>query len=315
MISFIIIGKNEGWKLLKCIESIVNLIKGDKKNTYEIIYVDSNSTDDSIKNVKGFSQFRIFKLTGAVNAAIARNIGAKEAMGDIFFFMDGDMEINEISFFEIFDSRMKLKYKFLSGDFQNIYYENSTSTVGLSTEMYHKNEKIKIEFTTGGLFAITKDTWKLVNGMRNVFKRSQDMDLGLRLSKKGIYMHRLPINLAKHHTVSYHSKTRLWANLRYETHLYGRSLLYRKNIFNINTLKLMLKQDYSLVVLIFLILGSLLFRRPEVMALYLLILILRSISKNNLKYIIYFLLRDMKVLFGFIFFYKKNKSISYISVV
>lgn len=314
MISFIVIGRNEGWKLPKCIQSIVDLIEHDKTNLYEILYVDSNSTDDSIKKVKAFKEVKVFKLIGDINAAIARNVGAKEARGDIFFFMDGDMEINVESFFEIFDNNMKLKYEFISGDFQNFYYENSISKECISTEMYHKNKKIKKEFTTGGLFAINKDKWMMVNGMRNIFKRSQDMDLGLRLSKKGIYMHRLPINLAKHHTVNYRSKIRMWNNLKDSTHLYGRSLLYKKNIFNINMLKLMMKQDYSLVFLILVILASLIFKKIELMILYPVILVLRSVSRRNLKYIIYFLLRDIKVLFGFVLFQPKNKSISYILV-
>ena len=35
----------------------------------------------------------ILVVTGEVNAAIGRNTGAKNAIGDILFFIDGDMEL------------------------------------------------------------------------------------------------------------------------------------------------------------------------------------------------------------------------------
>ena len=54
MISFIIIGKNEGWRLEKCLQSIVSIVKQDKIVDYEIIYVDSRSTDDSIELAKQY---------------------------------------------------------------------------------------------------------------------------------------------------------------------------------------------------------------------------------------------------------------------
>ena len=41
---------------------------------------------------KNFNEVKIYIITGKFNAAIARNIGAKEAKGDVFF-IDGDMEI------------------------------------------------------------------------------------------------------------------------------------------------------------------------------------------------------------------------------
>ena len=83
MISFIIIGKNEGWRLQKCLQSISYVVEQDAIANYEIIYVDSQSTDNSIELAKQYGA-KAFLITGECNAAIARNIGAKEAIGDIF---------------------------------------------------------------------------------------------------------------------------------------------------------------------------------------------------------------------------------------
>ena len=67
MISFIVIGKNEGWKLSKCIQSIYDTIEYNKLNNSEIIYVDSSSTDKSIEKARKFKKIEIFQLTGYVN--------------------------------------------------------------------------------------------------------------------------------------------------------------------------------------------------------------------------------------------------------
>ena len=313
MISFVIIGRNEGWKLPKCIQSVIDTCSYNSINNYEIIYVDSNSTDNSIDLLKNFKKLAIFQLRGDVNAAIARNVGAEVAHGDVFFFIDGDMEINKSAILSLFDKNMKLKYDFVSGDFENYYYSSSDSKETIGKEMYHNNKEIKRDFVTGGLFAINKDKWFLVNGMRNIFKRSQDMDLGLRLSKKNIYLHRLPINLAKHHTISYNSP-RLWQQLKDNTHLYGRSLLYRNNLLNLNTLKLMIKQDYSLIILTLTIVLMVIFQNIGFILLYMLFLIIRTLLRKNLKYFVYYVIRDLNVLLGFVFFHPKNKKISYIKI-
>ena len=94
MISFIIIGYNEEKFLDKCFQSIYNAILCAQINKYEIIYVDSNSSDKSIAIAEVYKEVKIFKIIGKHNAAIGRNIGAKEARGDILFFIDGDLEIN-----------------------------------------------------------------------------------------------------------------------------------------------------------------------------------------------------------------------------
>ena len=311
MISFIIIGRNEGWKLSICINSVVETVLFNRLSNYEILYVDSNSTDDSIQIARKFKNIKILKLTKDCNPAIARNTGANEAIGNVLFFLDGDMELNKRVFIDLFNEKMNLKYDFISGDFQNYYYSDKISKKVIYKEMYHKNNKITKNFTTGGLFVIRKDKWDKVGGMRNIFKKSEDTDFGLRLSKKGIYMYRLPINLVNHHTINYKSDKRLWADLFDSSFLYGRSLLYRNNVLNWNTFRLMIGQDYSFIVLFFVVLLSILFWNYKIMSVYIIVVILRTLLKRDSKYLIYFIIRDVKVLLGFFFFSPKKNIVSY----
>lgn len=89
MVSFIVIGKNEGWRLDKCLSAIHYFARQEELANYEIIYVDSKSTDDSLSIAKKNAANRILLITGECNAAIGRNVGAKEAKGDILFFWMG----------------------------------------------------------------------------------------------------------------------------------------------------------------------------------------------------------------------------------
>ena len=100
MISFIIIGKNEGRKLKNCIQSVLDTLNYHSISKYEIIYVDSNSSDNSVDIASKFEITRIYKLTGDLNAAIGRNLGASKSQGNILFFIDGDMELNKTVFLE-----------------------------------------------------------------------------------------------------------------------------------------------------------------------------------------------------------------------
>lgn len=302
MISFIIIGRNEGWKLTKCLQSIFDTIEYNALKEYEVIYVDSKSTDDSIERVKAFENVRVFKLTGDINAAIARNLGAKESSRDVFFFVDGDMEIQPEFLPLVYSEKEGLINDFVSSNWMDYYYNQKGEFISKSPYL-KMNQDIK-ETTTGGLFLIKREIWNSVGGMRSIFKKSQDIDLGLRLAKKGVFLLRKKEVAAIHHTIAYMDKNRMWRDFWSGNELYGRSLLYRKNILNLFTYKRILRNDYSLLVFI---ISMLLLPFSFIPVYFYLIIILLKALKTSLKtpfnYFIYFILRDIKVLYGLFFFF------------
>jgi hypothetical protein len=54
MISFILIGRNKGWKLIKYFESIFQTIKRHSLAKYEVIYANSKPSDNSLKRTQKF---------------------------------------------------------------------------------------------------------------------------------------------------------------------------------------------------------------------------------------------------------------------
>lgn len=312
MISFIIIGRNEGWKLTKCFTSVFETIRKNQFASYEVIYVDSKSTDDSIERAMTYPDVKIILLTNDYNSAIARNIGAKESRGEILFFIDGDMELIPEFMPLVINEKSELNYNFVSGQFVNYYYIND---LFIYSHPYHrfKIQKDRIDVVTGGLFIIKRELWMSVGGMNEKFKRSQDIDFGLRLAKKGYKLIRKQEILAIHHTIEYRDNKRMWELLFDKSELYGRSLLYREHILNPFIYKVILRNDYTLVVLIISVVLSYLFWSFLPMPLYLMIICIRAlyISRKNLgksgRQFIYFIVRDITVSAGFFLFFPKRK--------
>lgn len=303
MISFIIIGKNEGWRLEKCLQSIVSIVKQDKIVDYEIIYVDSRSTDNSIALVKQYGA-KVFLIIGECNAAIARNIGAQEAIGDILFFIDGDMELFSGFLPKVLTQDGRLEYPFISGIFNDIIHDMDWNY--LHTSRRHKlqeGDADSVETTTGGLFLIEHSLWDKVGGMDTRFKRSQDYDLGLRLSQMGYPLHRKTILLANHYMRQYSMRNDYVINVKYT------ALLLRKHWNNIDYLKIFIKQQYTTISLVLSMILS--FISPWFLILYVVSIVYKVIKQKNWKRWWIPIVRDCMLLWALLFFARKEHELIY----
>jgi glycosyltransferase involved in cell wall biosynthesis len=310
-LSIIIIGRNEGWKLTKCLESVFVSISTNKLSNFEVIYVDSKSTDDSVQRASSFKQIKVIQLTGDYNAAIARNIGAKECTGDVLFFIDGDMEIIPDFLSLIFEEDGGLRFDFVSGQLLNYNYDYSGKFE--SKEKYFQNaSNHRLEFTTGGIFLIKKEIWNKIGGMKNKLRRNQDIDFGIRLAKSGVLLLRRKELLAIHHTFSYQDAKRIWGMLVNDSELY-RAVLLRDNIMNVYQWKLFFRENYSIILLIISLVMSLIYDFHYMFLAYLILILGRTIRRHGLSFlskitiVIYFLSRDISFLFGFFFFWPNTK--------
>lgn len=326
MISIIIVGKNEGWRLSKSINSAHALISYYPKLEFDIIYVDSLSTDDSISRAKLFSLTRIFEITGETNSAIARNIGAKESKGDILFFVDADMEIQLEFLGHALNERDELKFDYLTGHLDDYFYTMGYEFIESAPRTYKDNIPINNQELNqnGGLFIINKRTWNEVGGMKNNYRRSQDLDLTIRLKRKGIKIIRIPYLAAKHHTIDYRNEKRMWKMLWQGNNLYP-GLIFRNHLLNMHVIKRVLRAEYT-ALLLFIFFLSLFFSTGLIVftgGLYLIVLILRILlqskkAKTKKNKILYFyeripfqILSDLSFWIGFLFFFPKNKNLQY----
>jgi len=86
-VSIVVIGRNEGQRLARCLESIQQI---RNVNVREVIYVDSDSTDGSPDLAHRYGATVIVLRPERPTAAIGRNAGWRCATSDLVLFLDGD---------------------------------------------------------------------------------------------------------------------------------------------------------------------------------------------------------------------------------
>ncbi len=91
-VSIVVIGRNEGDRLVACLQSIRDAHFGSL--THELIYVDSASTDGSPQRAAALGARVIPVQPERPCAAIGRNAGWRVASGQTVLFLDGDTRLH-----------------------------------------------------------------------------------------------------------------------------------------------------------------------------------------------------------------------------
>lgn len=86
--SVVIIGRNEGERLLRCIRSVKAM--EFPADAYDIIYVDSGSTDHSLRDAGDLGARTVSVAAGPTTAARGRNSGLALVEAEFVLFLDGD---------------------------------------------------------------------------------------------------------------------------------------------------------------------------------------------------------------------------------
>jgi|GEM_PF-3018642 len=94
-LSVIVIGKNNGKTLERCLKSVLEAIKQTVFLVHsEVIFVDSLSTDDSVAIAQRLGCEVVQITKGFTTAALGRNLGIAVAQYAHLLFLDGDMELD-----------------------------------------------------------------------------------------------------------------------------------------------------------------------------------------------------------------------------
>ena len=88
LVSVVVIGRNEGLRLRRCLESIAQMEHPGFE--FEVIYVDSGSTDESLALAAELGARVIALQPERPSAALGRNAGWRAARGATILFLDGD---------------------------------------------------------------------------------------------------------------------------------------------------------------------------------------------------------------------------------
>ncbi len=96
-LSFIIPVKDEAKSLEILVNEVVGIVEKTKK-TFEIIFVDDGSVDNTFEKIKTLnkkdSRVKALRLRGNFGKSVALQAGFDKAQGDIVFTLDGDLQDN-----------------------------------------------------------------------------------------------------------------------------------------------------------------------------------------------------------------------------
>lgn len=313
------IGRNEGWKLTKCLDSIFAAIEAHSLIKSEVIYVDSHSTDDSIERALQYQKLKVVRLTGSYNPAIARNTGVNISKGQLIYFLDGDMELIP-SFINEVDHLREENKRFISGQIIEHFYNEAWELLDIR-EMFPEYKTNTHDVTNGGAFIIDRELWESVHGMRTKYDRSQDVDFNYRMTRKGYRIFRSKNLFVKHHTIQYDYQLALLGGIKEFRKYLFRGLLIRDHLLNNKIIKRNLRINYSLFLLLSLVIIACFVNYYLILILYLLIILFRSfrqfkrfrkvIKTNFLKVFLNYIYRDIVGILGIMLFFPKKKSVSY----
>jgi len=248
LVSIIIVNLNGKIHLEKCLAS---LMKINYKN-YEIILVDNNSTDTSVEYVKNtYPAITIIKLNDNYGFAEPNNIGAKNAKGDLFLFLNNDTEVEPNFIGEMVkvlqqDSKISICQSLLlkpngevdsCGDF--------IDTIGRAYSSKDKVKEVrKILSARGASMMIRKESfWDLGGFDKKFFASFEDVDLGWRAWIWGYQIVLVP-NSVVYHKVGETVKQNLPA-IRF--HGVKNSLVFRLANFEIDLAIINISKSFGLV--------------------------------------------------------------------
>lgn len=310
MLSFIVIGRNEEKNLKRTIQGIYSAIGYNNIDCYEIIYVDSRSTDRSVEVVGAFPEVKILSITGECNAAIGRSAGGLEATGNALFFIDADMEISGEFLAGVWDREKKtINEDFVSGQLIDIEH-------GKPPRKRNFNRVLP-----GGIFIIKRELWQAVNGMNTKFTAGEDYDLGLRLLEKGYRFHRKPEVITNHYTVPILDKSRIWKAMWSKYTFYPRCVLLRDHLFTPYMYVLLWKNDKTFILFVLALIALAInpMAGGALFSVYLFMIVLRVCQqKKTLPFIQllgYFLLFDVLNLVYLFTFFPKKRKVEYVNNV
>jgi GT2 family glycosyltransferase len=191
----VVIGRNEGERLRRCLESV-------GEDTGKIVYVDSGSTDDSVKMAQGMgAEVVSLDMNSPFTAARARNAGfnrLRQLSPDLLYvqFVDGDCELipgwldKTVSFMdahsEVAMACGRLRERFPEQSIYNLLCDMEWNTPVGNTK------------ACGGIALARVSAFESMQGYRESLIAGEEPELCVRLRKSGWTIWRLNEEMAWH---------------------------------------------------------------------------------------------------------------------
>lgn len=237
-------------------KNITSIFKNLKNFSFEIIVVDNNSTDKSIRELpKEFPNCSFYFLDSNRGFGAGCNYGVKKSKGEYILFLNPDIELIDDSIFHLvefmegnqnavicsgltLDDEGKVSYCYNSFPDLSWHFKQATG-IGLMRQIYrlinyppiYKNEIFEVDWFHGAFFMVRKNIFDIVNGFdENIFLYFEDTDIQKRIKSLGYKNYCLPMVKVKHMTQA--SVSSASGRKIYYYHINMGNLLYINKHFN-----------------------------------------------------------------------------------
>jgi len=196
-VGVVIIGRNEGERLVRCLRSILGT-----GGRYAVVYVDSNSTDTSVASARelgadvvNLDTTRKFTAARARNAGLARLLELHPNL-EFVQFVDGDCELNAawLPTAEAF-LRANPEYAVVCGRRRERFPERSVYNHLCDLEW---DTPVGPRAACGGDALMRVDAVRAVAGYRESLIAGEEPEMCFRMRKLGYHVMRLPDEMTLH---------------------------------------------------------------------------------------------------------------------
>lgn len=259
---------------------------------------------------------RIFQIEGYVNAAIARNVGIKQSHYKYICFLDGDVEIcSEFVSSALLEMVNSSEIGCVLGQLEELQYSTDQKRiVRVVKDRNNIKERGLQAKLSGGIFLAKRSIVQVLMGFDDRFGIKEDYDFSVRLMSRSKILS-LPKKMGIHHTIPYRSLERT-KKILFSSYNFYLGMLLRKHIIYPRRIWFIVKTEYGLFLgLLFWFLLVLSILTPYIFAKLLfgffligdLFLGLRKDRKNLFGRFISHYIFSIQALFGFLFWFPKQK--------
>ena len=172
MITIIIPVLNEEKTIAQCLKDIIE-IPGHK----ELLVVDGGSHDRTVEIASNYARV----ITSPKGRAKQMNSGAKEATGDVLWFVHSDSRFHENSLLEIEKS---IEEKHIGGFFKLYFYDHDTRFMrSLARTSNLRAKYLKLIFGDQGIF-MKRDIFEELGGFKDM-ELMEDWEMSRRIQRLG----------------------------------------------------------------------------------------------------------------------------------
>jgi cellulose synthase/poly-beta-1,6-N-acetylglucosamine synthase-like glycosyltransferase len=161
----------------------------------ETIYVDSNSTDDSLKTAANFGAKTLLLDDPSPSAAKARNKGWRHAKGDWVLFLDGDTELYEEFLEQALAAMQDPTVAVVCGQLHETHPEQSIYVRALDLDWV--NESGQVDFC-GGNALFRRHVLQTTGGFDSSLIAGEEPELCQRIRRSGYTILQLATPMVKH---------------------------------------------------------------------------------------------------------------------